>query len=84
MLHKPAYRVNIKEIERNFPMYLRRVLEGQTLVIVENGKAMVEMKPSLQVAETPRPYGLCAGEFRAPDDFDSALPDDLLKDFEGK
>lgn len=84
MLHKPPYRVNLKEIERDFPKYLRRVLDGQTLVIVENGKPMAEMKPSLHVAETPRPYGLCAGEFSVPDDFDSALPDDLLKDFEGK
>ena len=84
MLQNSTYRVNLKEIERNFPMYLRRVLAGQTLVIVENGKPMAEMKPSLQVAETPRPYGLCAGEFRVPDDFDAALPDDLLKDFEGK
>ena len=84
MLHKPGYRVNLKEIERDFPLYLRRVLNGETLVIVEDGKEIAEMNPSLHIAETPRPYGLCAGEFRVPDDFDSALPDDLIKDFEGK
>jgi len=31
----------------------------------------------------PRPFGLCAGEFVLPDDFDNPLPDDLLSSFEG-
>ena len=29
-----------------------------------------------------RPYGLCKGEFRVPDDFDAPLPDAILDDFE--
>lgn len=84
MLNKSTYQVTRKEIERNFPAYLRRVREGQTLVITENGEPMVEMKPAAQPAKTSRPYGLCAGEFRTPDDFDAPLPEDILKDFEGK
>ena len=31
-----------------------------------------------------RPFGLCAGEFTVPDDFDAPLPEDLLGAFEGK
>jgi hypothetical protein len=31
----------------------------------------------------PRPYGLCAGEFTTPDDFDAPLPDEFLDAFEG-
>jgi hypothetical protein len=31
-----------------------------------------------------RPYGLCEGEFTLPDDFDDALPEDILNTFEGK
>ena len=31
-----------------------------------------------------RPFGLCAGEFTVPDDFDAPLPEDILKSFEGK
>lgn len=31
-----------------------------------------------------RPYGLCAGDFVVPDDFDESLPEELLADFEGK
>ena len=31
-----------------------------------------------------RPFGLCAGEFTVPNDFDAPLPEDLLTAFEGK
>ncbi|MBK5929487.1 DUF2281 domain-containing protein [Halochromatium salexigens] len=30
----------------------------------------------------PRPFGLCAGEFEVPQDFDAPLPDDVLRTFE--
>jgi len=30
-----------------------------------------------------RPFGLCAGEFTVPDDFDAPLPEDILNAFEG-
>lgn len=78
MITKSTYRVSLKEIQRNFPACLRRVRNGQTLVITEDGKPMAEMKPTTPIALKPRPYGLCAGEFRAPDDFDAPLPDETL------
>jgi hypothetical protein len=28
-----------------------------------------------------RPFGLCAGEFRVPEDFDAPLPNDVLDAF---
>lgn len=31
-----------------------------------------------------RPFGLCAGEFVVPDDFDAPLSDEILKAFEGE
>jgi hypothetical protein len=30
----------------------------------------------------PRPFGLAAGTFVVPDDFDDPLPEDVLRDFE--
>jgi hypothetical protein len=30
----------------------------------------------------PRPFGLCAGDFQVPDDFDAPLPEDVLRSFE--
>ncbi len=31
-----------------------------------------------------RPFGLCAGEFVVPENFDEPLPEDILSAFEGK
>ncbi len=39
--------------------------------------------PEGEIKETPRPAGLCKGEFHVPDDFDAPLPEDILKTFEG-
>lgn len=30
----------------------------------------------------PRPFALCAGEFRVPPNFNAPLPDEILRDFE--
>jgi hypothetical protein len=30
-----------------------------------------------------RPYGLCAGQFTVPENFDDPLPEELLQAFEG-
>ena len=31
-----------------------------------------------------RPFGLAGGEFRVPDDFDAALPESIVHEFEGQ
>jgi hypothetical protein len=35
------------------------------------------------IATEPRPFGLCAGQFTVPADYDRPLPDDILNEFEG-
>ena len=32
--------------------------------------------------QNSRPFGLCKGEFTVPEDFDEALPESILRDFE--
>jgi hypothetical protein len=36
------------------------------------------------VLSHPRPMGLAKGEFIVPEDFNSPLPEDVLRQFEGK
>jgi len=84
MLTKHTFTVTLKEMERNLSAYLRRAQAGETLVVMENGKPMVEVKPTLASLASPRPYALCAGEFSVPDDFDAPLPDDFIANFEGR
>lgn len=74
-------KVTIDEIQRDPLQYLHRVEAGETIVIIRQDKAIAELKP---ITNQLRPFGLCAGEFTVPDDFDDPLPEDMLKAFEGK
>lgn len=76
--------VSIEDIQRDLSTYLQRVEAGETLLIVRAGKPVAEVKPVVTSVETLRPFGLCAGEFTVPDDFDAPLPEDILNAFEGK
>ncbi|PSB54311.1 type II toxin-antitoxin system Phd/YefM family antitoxin [Chamaesiphon polymorphus] len=75
--------VTIDEIQHDPLKYLDRVEAGETLVIIKSNKAIAEIKP-ITSSKQLRPFGLCAGEFTVPDDFDAPLPEDLLSAFEGK
>lgn len=76
--------VSIDDIQRDVSTYLQRVEAGETLVILRAGTPIAEIKPVVPRVETLRPFGLCAGEFTVPDDFDAPLPADILSAFEGK
>ena len=44
-----------------------------------------QARSGFQTDDRPlRPFGLCAGEFTVPDDFDHPLPEEILKEFEGR
>lgn len=75
--------VTIDEIQRDPLKYLHQVEAGETLVIVRSEKPIAELRP-IASSKQLRPFGLCAGEFVVPDDFDTPLSDDILSSFEGK
>jgi antitoxin (DNA-binding transcriptional repressor) of toxin-antitoxin stability system len=75
--------IAVEELSQNFPAYLQRVETGETLVLTQMGKPFAEIKPLAVVPNGLRPFGLAAGEFRVPDDFDDPLPEEELHDFEG-
>ncbi len=77
-------RVSIEEIENDLAAYLQRVEEGETLIITRFDKAVAEIKPMIEECKSVRPFGLCAGEFNVPDDFNEPLPEDVLAGFEGR
>jgi len=63
-------------IDRNYPeaeamrdQVLQEIKHQNNLLLIPNPKPL-------------RPYGLCAGEFSVPDDFDDSLPEDILSAFE--
>lgn len=76
--------LTIDEVQRNASAVIRRVVAGETIVIVDNDHAVAEIKPILDVADQARPYGLAKGQFLVPDDFDAPLSEDELRLFEGR
>lgn len=76
-------KVTVEEMQRDPLHYLRQVEAGETLVIVRLDQAIAEIRP-IAPRRQLRPYGLGAGEFVVPDDFDAPLPDDIINAFEGK
>jgi antitoxin (DNA-binding transcriptional repressor) of toxin-antitoxin stability system len=76
-------KATVDEVEKHPREYLDRVLDGETVVVVRENRAVAEIRP-LNAATGPRPIGLAAGDFVVPDDFDSPLPEDILNAFEGK
>jgi antitoxin (DNA-binding transcriptional repressor) of toxin-antitoxin stability system len=76
--------ITVDQMQRDLPGYLRRVNAGETLVIVEGDTPVVELKPVAPSARGIRPFGLSAGQFSVPDDFDAPLPDSVLADFESE
>lgn len=77
--------INIDDIQRDLAGYLHRVQAGETLLVLEANQPLAEIKPVSEFVVgigEPRPFGLCAGEFVVPDDFEAPLPEDILQDFE--
>ncbi len=76
-------RVSVEEIQQDVSAFLQRVEAGETLLIVRTGKPIAEIQPVVVPPEALRPFGLCAGEFTVPEDFDAPLPEDIINAFEG-
>ncbi len=76
--------ITIDEIRRDLIGYLKRVKAGETFLVIDADQPVAEIKPVTQMGAGPRPYALCAGEFRVPDDFDMPLPEEIIAQFEGR
>jgi antitoxin (DNA-binding transcriptional repressor) of toxin-antitoxin stability system len=77
--------ISIDDIQSDLLAYLEQVEQaGETLLITRSGKPVAEIRPVAAGARSPRPFGLCAGQFAVPDDFDDPLPEEVLREFEGQ
>ena len=77
--------VSLEEIGQDLSGYLSRVEAGETLLVSKEGRVVAEIKPAIGEPGMgqPRPYGLCAGDFTVPGDFDDPLPEEVLRSYEG-
>lgn len=76
--------INIDDIQSDTSSFIKLIQEGNILVIVQGDRPIAEIKPihSSTSSKQLRPFGLCAGEFVVPDDFNAPLPDEILNQFE--
>lgn len=77
-------KVTVDEIRRDLPAYLSRVEAGETVIILRAGEPLAELKPATPTSKPARPFGLCAGEFVVPANFDDPLPEGIAQEFEGR
>ena len=76
--------ISVQDLERDLLAFLRRVEAGESFLIVSGAHPLAEVRPIAGQATEPRPFGLCAGRFTVPSDFDRPLPDEILDEFEGR
>lgn len=75
--------ITLDHLQQNLPGYIHRARAGESLLIIEDGRPIAEFKPATPQPRQLRPFGLCAGEFTLPADFDAALPEEILAEFDG-
>jgi antitoxin (DNA-binding transcriptional repressor) of toxin-antitoxin stability system len=75
--------ISVQDLERDLPAFLRRVQAGESFLVMRGEQPLAEVRPVPAPPVAPRPFGLCAGQFRVPADFDQPLPEDVVKEFEG-
>ena len=76
--------ISPQELQKDADGLLDRVETGECLVVVRGGQPVAELRPVKSTRLHSRTFGLCAGVFTVPDDFDFPLSDDVLREFEGR
>jgi prevent-host-death family protein len=72
--------VGIHEAKTNLSKLLRRVSVGEEIIITRSGEPIAKIVP-IESAHKRR-FGVDAGRYEVPDDFNEPLPEELLAAFE--
>jgi antitoxin (DNA-binding transcriptional repressor) of toxin-antitoxin stability system len=76
--------ISVQEIQSNPSGFLRRIEAGESLLVVRGQEPVAEIRSLCVSPNGQRPFGLCAGQFSVPPDFDDPLPADVMRDFDGQ
>lgn len=78
----PMPTVNVHDAKTHLSRYLEQVERGEEIVIARAGRPVARLVP-MGAARGVR-FGVAAGRFSLPDDFDAPLPPEELATFEGQ
>jgi prevent-host-death family protein len=76
-------KVNIHDAKTHLSKLAEQAGAGEEIIIAKSGRPVARMVP---LAQSPvvRRKGLLKGKIKIGDDFDQALPDDVIGLFEGR
>jgi prevent-host-death family protein len=74
--------VSLRDLQQNPAAFLDQVEAGERVVVCRGGRPVAELLPLPPHSQGLRPFGLAAGAFVVPSDFDAPLSDDFLVAFE--
>ncbi len=74
--------VNVTEAKAHLSRFLKRVEQGETVVVCRRNVPIAEIRSLPKPASEPRPVGIDRG-MTIPTAFFEPLPDELLAAFEG-
>ena len=80
--NRKMIRVNLTEARAHLSRYLKRVEQGETVILCRRNVPVAEIRALPRRAPEPRPVGIDRG-MTIPAAFFEPLPDDLLAAFEG-
>ncbi|AIE83564.1 type II toxin-antitoxin system Phd/YefM family antitoxin [Fimbriimonas ginsengisoli] len=76
-------KLSVHEAKAHFSELLRRVEEGETVVVTRHNKPIAEIKPAIE-AKQGRVFGAFEGELNIPDEAFAPLNEEELKDWHGE
>lgn len=77
--------VTLAKAKAGLSALIDRVESGETVAITRRQRIVAEVRPARPPQRAARrPFGLCRGKFRVPRDFNTPLPNDIVRDFEGR
>ena len=77
-------RLNIHEAKTHLSRYLKRLANGERILLCLRNVPIAEIRPLPAADTTPRPIGLARGQFTVPASFFEPLSDHLVDAFEGR
>ena len=74
--------VNIHAARTHFSRLVKRAANGEEIIIAKAGKPVARLMPL--AAPARRRPGLLKGKIKIAEDFDAPLPEEILRQFEGR
>jgi len=77
-------KVNIYDAKTQLSRLVERAAAGEDVIIARAGRPVARLTRLAVIPKKKRQLGLLDGQFKIPDDFNSPLPAQMLRAFEGK